>query len=105
MDFPTTERVKIIDSIIKRLDQMSLEEALDAMLLVESVRRGSGIYKGGFEGMYARTDPEEEYVIDKVHFELAVTSFKRWWQTPGTPEAKLSKSPQAGTSVEIYEAP
>jgi hypothetical protein len=98
-------RIEIIDSVMRRLDEMSEVEALSAMEFVESLRRRTPLHKGGFSGMYAWDDSGRNLVLKREQFTLARESFQRWWQSTDDPRIRLTKNPLDGTQLAIHDGP
>lgn len=103
---PESLRVKIIDSVMKRLDTMPTSEAVSAMEFVESLRRGSSLQKGGFSGMYSWDESGKYFRLKEERFELAKTHFKSWWMdSQSRPEARLAIDPLSETNLSIHDGP
>lgn len=100
-----TLRIEIIDSVMRRLNEMSDSESLSAMEFVESLRRGTPLHKGGFSGMYAWDDSGRNLVLKRDQFTLARDSFMSWWQSADDLRTKLAKNPLEGTQLAIHDGP
>ena len=68
---------QIIVNIMKRLDGMSDNEAVSAMVFVETLRRENSLGKGGFTGMW--TCSARTWSLNDSAFDVAKQSFRKWW--------------------------
>ena len=94
---------KIISNIMLRLDQMVDNDALSAMVRIESLRREDVIGKGGFTGMWTYKDNIN--TLNRSAFNKAKASFKEWWNGGNDwPELK-NTDPLAGTELTIDSGP
>lgn len=89
---PVAMRIKVIDWLIQRLDAMPSRKALSAMILAETMRRGTMIHKGRF------------FIKDEDDEALARNRFKSWWlDSEKSPEERLKENPITGTDLTIWE--
>lgn len=94
---------KIISNIMPRLNDMSDNDALSAMVFIESLRRKETIGKGGFTGMWTYKDNTD--TLNRSAFNNAKASFKDWWNGGNDwPELK-NTDPLAGTNLTIDSGP
>ncbi|MEM6886171.1 MAG: hypothetical protein AAF571_14175 [Verrucomicrobiota bacterium] len=101
-----TLRIQIIVSIIPRLDNMTHYEAVSAMVLMESLRRGEPIHKGGFSGLHTWNHSRDSMILDQNKFSLAKQKFAEWWASERlTPKQKMMIDPLSATEFKIYDGP
>jgi hypothetical protein len=101
-----TLKIKIIDSVINRLDTMPTSDALSAMVFVESLRRGTTLRKGGFTSMYFWNESGTHLLLDVERFILANKCFKAWWlESKIPPKDRLVVNPLTGTELRIEDGP
>ena len=94
---------KIISNIMPRLDDMPDNDALSAMVFIESLRRKETIGKGGFTGIFSYND--NTATLNRSAFNNAKASFKDWWNDGNDwPELK-NTDPLAGTELTIDSGP
>jgi hypothetical protein len=84
---------QIISNIMRRLDSMDYRDAESAMLMVEGLRRGSSIGKGGFHGMSPAT-------LDR-----AKSKFRIWWGDGQEWPHNRSIDPLVGSGIVVYSGP
>ncbi len=82
---------------------MSDNDALSAMVFIESLRRKETIGKGGFTGMWTYND--NAATLNRSTFNKAKAGFKDWWNGGNDwPELK-NTDPLAGTELTINSGP
>ena len=85
---------KMIANIMERLEEMDDQDALSAMVFIESLRRQNTLGKGGFTGMCNRTA-----------FDAAKESFRTWWGDGSNWPSIRSNDPLTGTELAIHSGP
>ena len=95
-----TYQKETIANIMSRLDGMSEEDAVSAMVFIESLRRQNSLGKGGFINMRTYSDS-----LNRPEFVLAKESFRKWWgDGSGWPRIRAN-DPLAGTELAIGSGP
>lgn len=94
---------KIISNIMLRLDHMVDNDALSAMVRIESLRREDVIGKGGFTGMWTYKDNTD--TLNRSAFNNAKASFKDWWNGGNDWPSLKNTDPLAGTNLTIDSGP
>ena len=94
---------QIIAHVMPRLDDMSDEDAVSAMLLIESLRQRDPLFKGEFDGM--RTHQDGVSTLNRPVFEDAKAKYKAWWGDGTDWPAIRSVDPLAGTELKIWSMP
>jgi hypothetical protein len=95
----------MIESIMHRLDTMPDTRAVSAMVLIESLRRGTPLSKGGFSLMYTWNVDRTKLELRRDQFESAKRSFKDWWTHGSSWPEKQNRDPLEGTGLRIYDGP
>jgi hypothetical protein len=70
-----SSKQRAIPLLLQKVDSYNARQALGALLVIEDMRRGETIYKGGF-------------VLASNEWEKASFNFDRWWAESGLPETK-----------------
>jgi hypothetical protein len=96
---------QIVETVIRRLDTMPDRRAVSAMLFVESLRRGTPLWKGGFSNLYTWDRDRRQWDLRREQFELAKRSFRNWWAQNSSWREKATSDPLAGTGLRIHEGP
>jgi hypothetical protein len=95
-----TYQKEMIANIMSRLDGMSEEDAVSAMVFIDSLRRQYSLGKGGFINMRTYSD-----TLNRPEFVLAKESFRKWWgDGSGWPRIRPN-DPLAGTELAIGSGP
>ena len=95
---------QIIANVLPRLDDMSDEDAVSALLLVESLRLRDPLPKGSFDGMWNHQGPNDS-TLNRQVFEQAKAKYKAWWRDGEDWPAIRSTNPLAGTGLKIWSMP
>ena len=95
---------QIIANVLPRLDDMSDEDAVSAMLLIESLRQRDPLSKGSFEGMMTHQSPNAS-TLNRPVFEEAKAKYKTWWGDGADWPAIRTIDPLAGTELKIWSMP
>ena len=98
-----TYQGQVIAHVLPRLDDMSDEDAVSAMLLIESLRQEDPLFKGSFDGM--RTHQGGVSTLNQPVFEDAKAKYKAWWGDGADWPAIRSTDPLAGTELKIWSMP
>lgn len=94
---------QMIANIMSRLDEMRDQDAVSAMVFVESLRRENTLGKGGFTGMWKYTDTT--FSLNRPAFDAAKESFRKWWGDGGDWPRIRANDPLAGTELAIHSGP
>ncbi len=96
-------RQKVIDYIVDRLDSYDFPQAADAMVLIESLRLGRPLWKGGFSAdSIGHYDVHTNQWIWKPEgVRIAREHFKKWWSSSANWSIKKDKNPLDGTGFFI----
>jgi hypothetical protein len=98
-----TYQKDMIANIMNRLDGMSDEDAVSAMVFIESLRRENSLGKGGFNGMWTYSDTT--FALNRPAFDAAKDSFRKWWgDGSGWPSIRAN-DPLANTELVIHSGP
>jgi hypothetical protein len=95
---------QIIANVMPRLDDMSDEDAVSAMLLIESLRQMDPLFKGSFEGMRIHQGGNVS-TLNRPVFEDAKARYKAWWGSGTDWPAIRTTDPLAGTELKIWSVP
>lgn len=93
---------KIIGSIMRNVDGYDVPQVNQALLLVEELRRGSIIWKGGF----APTNENDHKATNWTQWWLSKGArqvkalYSQWWQAPTPWRVKRMQNPLAGSGIE-----
>jgi hypothetical protein len=93
----------MIANIMNRLDGMSDEDAVSAMVFIESLRRENTLGKGGFNGLW--THSGATFSLNRPAFDAAKASFQSWWGDGSGWPAIRANDPLAGTELAIQSGP
>ena len=95
---------QIIANVMPRLDDMSDEDAVSAMLLIESLRQEDPLLKGSFDGMWNHQVGKVS-TLNRPIFNEAKVKYKVWWGDGGDWPAIRSTDPLADTGLKIWSMP
>ncbi len=98
-----TYQGQVIAHVLPRLDDMSDEDAVSAMLLIESLRQQDPLFKGSFDGM--RTHQGDVSTLNRPVFEDAKAKYKAWWSDGADWPVIRSTDPLEGTELKIWSMP
>ena len=98
-----TNQGQIISNIMRRLDEMQDQDAVWALVFIESLRREETLGKGGFTGM--RNSAGEAGSLNRPALDTAKQSFRTWWGDGSNWPAIRSSNPLSGTELEIHSGP
>ena len=96
---------KIIGDIIHRLDTFSPDQAVNALVLVESLRRGNALHKGGFATRDLWTGEGTTFILRMDRLAVAKDAFRRWWADGSAWPYNKIQDPLSGTGIAIHEGP
>lgn len=99
---------KIIGDIICRQDTFPPEQAVNALLLVESLRQGDPLHKGEFSNLDLWMHDGTKWVLRTEHLDrlaLVKDAFRRWWNEGSAWPGNRSQDPLAGTGISIHRGP
>ena len=82
---------------------MSDNDALSAMVFIESLRRKEIIGKGGFTGIFSYND--NTATLNRPAFRNAKAGFRNWWNNGNKWPSIRSTDPLAGTGLTIDSGP
>jgi hypothetical protein len=98
-----TYQKQMIDNIMSRLDGMNDQDAVSAMVLIESLRRENSLGNGGFAGMWTYSDTT--FTLNRPAFDSAKESFRKWWGDGSNWPGIRANDPLAGTELAIHSGP
>jgi len=98
-----TYQKQMIANIMNRLDGMNDQDAVSAMVFIESLRRENTLGKGGFTGMWTYSDTI--FSLNRPAFESAKESFRNWWGDGSSWPRIRASDPLAGTELAIHSGP
>jgi len=84
---------QMISNLMDRLERMEYQDAVNAMIFIEALRRENSFGKGGFTGMNPNT------------FELAKESFRTWWGDGSKWPHSRAIDPLSGSILAIHSGP
>lgn len=96
---------QMIADIFSRLDTFPPDHAVDALVLVESMRRNDPIHKGGFSELDMWTHDGTAFNVRADRLAVAKDSFRRWWADGNAWPANKSQDPLKGTGLVIHDGP
>lgn len=94
---------QMIANIMNRLDGMNDQDAVNAMVFIESLRREETLGKGGFTGMWTYSDTT--FALNRLAFDSAKQCFRRWWGDGSNWPGIRANDPLAGTELAIHSGP
>lgn len=94
---------QMIENIISRLDTMNDQDAVSAMVFIETLRRENSLGKGGFKGMWTYTDTT--FTLNRPAFVSAKDSCRKWWGDGSNWPSIRANDPLAGTELAIHSGP
>ena len=94
---------KMIANIMRRLEEMNVQDAVSAMVFIESLRRKNTIGKGGFSGMWNYSD--NVFSLNRTAFDSAKKSFRTWWGDGSSWPSIRSNDPLSDSELAIHSGP
>ena len=98
-----TYQGQVIAHVLPRLDDMSDEDAVSGMLLIESLRQEDPLFKGRFDGMRIHQGGNDS--LNRPAFNDAKAKYKAWWGDGADWPAIRTTDPLAGTELKIWSMP
>ena len=98
-----TYQGQVIAHLLPRLDDMSDEDAVSAMLLIESLRQEDPLFKGSFDGMWTHQGGNDS--LNRPAFNDAKVKYKTWWGDGTNWPGIRSVDPLAGTELKVWSSP
>ena len=99
-----TYQGQVIAHVLPRLYDMSDEDAVSAMLLIESLRQEDPLFKGSFDGMRTHQGGNVS-TLNRPVFNEAKAKYKAWWGDGVNWPAIRSVDPLAGTELKVWSMP
>ena len=96
---------RIITDIFLRLDTFRSEQIVDALVLIEAMRRSNALHKGGFANADLWTYEGNTYTIHEDRLAIVKAAFRKWWVDGSLWPANRSQDPLSGTGISIHEGP
>ena len=91
---------KVIAAIVQDLDNYDLQQVGPALLLVEELRRGKEIWKGGFGPNNAKESANWSVWWGKRGANEVKNRYRKWWKSANSWAQKKSQNPLAGSNIE-----
>ena len=98
-----TYQGQVISHVLPCLDDMSDEDAVSAMVLIESLRQEDPLFKGRFDGMRIHQGGNDS--LNRPAFNEAKVKYKAWWGDGTNWPGIRSVDPLAGTELKVWSSP